>query len=58
MQAIGETVVFLLSDHALTKIVGVTYDMGVSLCLHVISSYNGIEARIFLAEASNNSLGI
>jgi hypothetical protein len=42
MQASGETVVFLLADCAVTKIVGVAYDMGVSLCLHDMPSYNGI----------------
>jgi hypothetical protein len=36
MQATGEAVMFLLSDCTLTKIFGVSYDMGASIFVYML----------------------
>lgn len=59
MRAIGETAVFLLSDCAITKIFGVSYDMDASMYVFACHAfYHDFEARIFLVQASGNSFVI
>jgi hypothetical protein len=59
MQAIGETVVFLLFDCAITKIFSVSYDMDASIYVFTCYAfYHDIEARIFLVQASDNNFVI